>query len=393
MTEGSPHSGTRKYQLPLQTTDLVVAFMVWVILSTLLPFIKDDIYLSSGVAAWITAIPVILGSLLRIPFGYFAGEYGARKVYIASFLALLFPIFFISVASSAQDLIISGVFLGLAGAVFSIGVTSLPRYYPKHRQGFVNGVYGLGNGGTALTTFLAPPVAALWGWRFAVQLYLILVLIIAVLNIILGDRHEVKVPSSFGAQFKAVRSDARLWIFSFFYFVSFGAFVALTMIIPNFLVSHFYLDRVSVGIIAGIFIVLAASLRIVGGWLGDRYKPYALIASFFGGIAVGAVLLSFAQTLPFFLAALFLIGVCCGLANGAVFKLVPDAFPDQIGIASGFVAMVGGFGGFFPPLILSYFFVSTGSNEPAFLLFAGAAFVCCVISLARVLKERFIFRN
>lgn len=388
MSEKLSGEGAKRYQLPLQTTDLIAAFMVWVILSTLLPFIREDIPLSSSTAAWVTAIPVILGSVLRIPFGYFAGEYGARKVYIASFIALLFPILFISVASTAQDLMVGGAFLGIAGAVFSVGVTSLPRYYPKHRQGFVNGVYGLGNGGTALTAFLAPTIATLYDWRLAVQLYLILVLIVVLLNIVFGDRNEAKLTSSFGAQFKAIRADARLWMFSIFYFVSFGAFVALTMIIPDFLVSHYYLDKISVGVIAGVFIVLAASLRIAGGWLGDHHNPYVLLAAFFLGIVLGAVLLSFSQTLQLFLAGLFLVGICCGLANGTVYKLVPDAFPDQIGIASGFVAMVGGFGGFFPPLVLSYFFTNAGTNEPAFLLLAQAAFFCGILSVVKIFRAR-----
>lgn len=383
----------RKYQLPLQTTDLIVAFMVWVILSTLLPFIREDIPLSSTTAAWVTAIPVILGSVLRIPFGFFAGEYGAKKVYIASFVALLFPICFISFASTARDLMIGGAFLGVAGAIFSVGVTSLPRYYPKHRQGFVNGVYGLGNGGTALTTFLAPTIATVYDWHLAIRLYLILVLVVVLLNIVFGDRNEAKLKSSFGTQFRAIRSDARLWMYSLFYFVSFGAFVALSMIIPDFLVSHYALDKVAVGVIAGIFIVLAASLRIVGGWLGDRYGAYALLVLFYAGMVVGAILLSFSQVLSPFLGGLFLIGMCCGLANGVVYKLVPQSFPDQIGIASGFVAMVGGFGGFFPPLVLSYFFLNAGTNEPAFLLFAITAFFCCGIALVQGIRQGLSFRN
>ena len=129
-----------RVQLPLQTADLVAGFMVWVILSTLLPYIKQDVTIPPDMTALVTAVPVVLGSVLRIPFGYWANLVGARVVFVASFVLLLFPVWFISEASTWQELVVGGVFLGIGGAVFSVGVTSLPKYYPQERQGFVNGV-------------------------------------------------------------------------------------------------------------------------------------------------------------------------------------------------------------------------------------------------------------
>ena len=146
----------RRFQLPLQTADLIAGFMVWVILSSLLPYIKQDVYIPPDQIALVTAIPVVLGSVLRVPFGYCANLFGARAVFLASFIVLVVPVWFLSEATTYQGLLIGGTFLGIAGAVFSVGVTSLPKYYPRERHGFVNGVYGFGNMGTALTTWLAP---------------------------------------------------------------------------------------------------------------------------------------------------------------------------------------------------------------------------------------------
>ena len=183
----------RRAQLPLQTADLIAGFMVWVILSSLLPYIKQDIFIPPDQIALVTAIPVVLGSVLRVPFGYCANLFGARSVFLASFAVLVLPVWFLSETTTYQGLLIGGVFLGIAGAVFSVGVTSLPKYYPKERHGFVNGVYGFGNMGTALTTWLAPVAAVAFGWRTAVKLYLVLLTVFIVLNLVLGDRNEPRV--------------------------------------------------------------------------------------------------------------------------------------------------------------------------------------------------------
>src|SRR5690625_4694050 len=210
----------KKLQLPLQTANLVVGFMVWVIISSLIPFMREDIGIAPEKIALITAIPVILGSILRIPLGYYANIVGARIVFTASFIALLFPVYFISKATSLSHLIIGGIFLGIGGAIFSVGVTSLPKYYPKEKHGLINGIYGMGNIGTAVTTFAAPVLAVKFGWSKTVQIYLILLLVFIGLNIIFGDRREEKVKQPIIGQIKSVYKNEKLWIFSLFYFIT-----------------------------------------------------------------------------------------------------------------------------------------------------------------------------
>ena len=371
----------RRAQLPLQTADLIAGFMVWVILSSLLPYIKQDIFIPPDQIALVTAIPVVLGSVLRVPFGYCANLFGARSVFLASFAVLVLPVWFLSETTTYQGLLIGGVFLGIAGAVFSVGVTSLPKYYPKERHGFVNGVYGFGNMGTALTTWLAPVAAVAFGWRTAVKLYLVLLAVFIVLNFVLGDRNEPRLKTPIREQMRAIGSDARLWFLSLFYFVTFGAFVALTVYLPNFLTSHYGMDGVSAGIATSVFIVAAAAIRVVGGWLGDRFDCYKLLAGVFAGIAVGAVVLAVAPDLPVYLAGIYLVSLACGIGNGVVFKLVPTYFTKQAGLANGIVAMMGGLGGFFPPLVLSASMLMFGTNVPGLAAFGAFALACLAIAL------------
>lgn len=120
--------------------------------------------------------------------------------------------------------------LGIGGAIFSIAVTSLPKYYPKEKHGFINGIYGAGNIGTALTSFASPVLANTIGWRTTIQIFLVVVLVFAVLNFKFGDKNERKVNNSLTEQIKEVYKNEKLWFLSLFYFITFGSFVAFTII-------------------------------------------------------------------------------------------------------------------------------------------------------------------
>ncbi|WP_328800489.1 nitrate/nitrite transporter [Paenibacillus sp. LX16] len=369
----------RKMQLPLQTLNLILGFMVWVIISSLMPFITEDIAIPPGKLAMVTAIPVVLGSILRIPLGYYANIVGARIVFLVSFILLLFPVYYISEASTMTDLIIGGLFLGIGGAVFSVGVTSLPKYYPKEKHGFVNGMYGIGNLGTAVTTFSAPIVATQIGWAHTVKLYLILLLVFIVLNFFLGDRHEAKVKTPIMEQIKGVYKNEKLWFFSLFYFITFGSFVAFTVYLPNFLVSNFELAKVDAGMRTAGFIAIATFFRPIGGWLADRFQPLFLLVGTFTVYTVAAILLAFSPGITLYTVGCLAIAVSAGVGNGVIFKLVPFYFNKQAGIVNGIVSMMGGLGGFFPPILLSTIHAATGQYSIGFMLLSQVALASLIL--------------
>ncbi|AMQ08073.1 MULTISPECIES: nitrate/nitrite transporter [Sporosarcina] len=369
----------KKLQLPLQTANLVVGFMVWVLISSLLPFIREDIAIPAEKLAIVTAVPVVLGSILRIPLGYYANIFGARIIFFVSFILLLFPVFYISAASTFADLIVGGTFLGIGGAVFSVGVTSLPKYYPKEKHGLVNGIYGMGNMGTAISTFAAPVIATQVGWSMTVKFYLVLLLIFAALNFIFGDKQEVKVKTPILEQIKGVYKNEKLWFFSLFYFITFGSFVAFTIFLPNFLVTYFELEKVDAGMRTAGFIAVATFLRPVGGWLADKFQPLFLLMGVFAGLTFAAIILAFSPTIALYTAGSMLIAVAAGIGNGVIFKLVPFYFNKQAGIANGIVSMMGGLGGFFPPLLLSIIHSMTGSYSIGFMAFSQVALASLVL--------------
>ena len=371
----------KKVQLPLQTLNLVVGFMVWVLISSLLPFIREDIAIAPEQVAIVTAIPVVLGSILRIPLGYYANVVGARMVFFISFIILLVPVYYISIASTLTDLVIGGTFLGIGGAVFSVGVTSLPKYYPKEKHGLVNGIYGMGNIGTAVSTFAAPVIATKYGWTLTVQIYLGLLLAFIAFNFFLGDRQEKREKSPIMEQIKGVYKNEKLWFFSLFYFITFGSFVAFTVFLPSFLVDFFALDKVDAGMRTAGFIVVATLVRPIGGWLADRFQPLFILLGVFAGLTIAAIILAFSPAIGLYTVGSLLIAFTAGIGNGVIFKLVPFYFNKQAGIANGIVSMMGGLGGFFPPLLLSSIFSITGSYSIGFMAFSQVALVSMVLVL------------
>lgn len=376
------------FQLTLQTLSLVVGFMAWSIISPLMPYISQDVKVNPGQLSIILAIPVILGSILRVPFGYLTNIIGAKWVFFCSFVILLFPIFFLGQAQTPGMLMLSGFFLGVGGAIFSVGVTSVPKYFSKDKVGLANGIYGMGNIGTAVSSFLAPPIAGIIGWQTTVRSYLIIIAIFAILMFIFGDKNEPKVKVPLASQFKKLSSNYKLYYLSLWYFITFGAFVAFGLFLPNYLVNNFGIDKVDAGIRSGVFIALATFLRPIGGILGDKFNSVKVLMIDFIIMIVGAVILGISSHIALFTIGCLTISICAGLGNGLIFKLVPSYFAKESGAANGIVSMMGGLGGFFPPLVITYVTGLTGSSHLAFILLAIFG-VLAFITMGHLYKKEY----
>lgn len=375
-------------QLTLQTLSLVAGFMAWSIISPLMPFISQDVDISPGQISVILAIPVILGSVLRVPFGYLTNIVGAKWVFFWSFIVLLLPIFLLGQAQSPGMLMLSGFFLGIGGAIFSVGVTSVPKYFSKDKVGLANGIYGVGNIGTAVSSFCAPVLAGAIGWQNTVRSYLIILSIFAILMFFLGDKNEPKVKIPLMAQVKDLSKNYKLYYLSLWYFIIFGAFVAFGIFLPNFLVDHFSIDKVDAGIRSGIFIALATFLRPVGGVIGDKFNAVQALIIDFVIMIIGALILSLSSHIVLFTIGCLAISICAGIGNGLIFKLVPSYFSKEAGSANGIVSMMGGLGGFFPPLVITFVTSITGSSHLAFFFLAIFGVIALITMIHLNKKEK-----
>ncbi|WP_441001821.1 nitrate/nitrite transporter [Staphylococcus epidermidis] len=377
-------------QLRLQTLSLVAGFMAWSIISPLMPFISQDVDISPGQISVILAIPVILGSVLRVPFGYLTNIVGAKWVFFWSFIVLLLPIFLLGQAQSPGMLMLSGFFLGIGGAIFSVGVTSVPKYFSKDKVGLANGIYGVGNIGTAVSSFCAPVLAGAIGWQNTVRSYLIILSIFAILMFFLGDKNEPKVKIPLMAQVKDLSKNYKLYYLSLWYFITFGAFVAFGIFLPNFLVDHFSIDKVDAGIRSGIFIALATFLRPVGGVIGDKFNAVQALIIDFVIMIIGALILSLSSHIVLFTIGCLAISICAGIGNGLIFKLAPSYFSKEAGSANGIVSMMGGLGGFFPPLVITFVTSITGSSHLAFFFLAIFGVIALITMIHLNKKEKAI---
>lgn len=379
--------------LILATLAFAVAFAAWSLISPLASQIQKDFKLDNTATSVLIAVPVLLGSLVRIPMGLLTDRFGGRKVFTALLLFTLLPVAFMGLADSFWTYVLGGLFLGIAGASFAVGVPFVNRWFSPDKQGLALGIYGMGNIGTAVAAFSMPALANTFGGRAgAFWFYLIPVALMATIFWLFArDAPGLVKPKSLGDSFAVLRSEPMAWLLSLFYFLTFGGFVAFANYLPKLLVDWFALDKSDAGLRAAGFTVAATLARPVGGWLADKLGGGRVLTAVFALGPIGALVLAWQAGGPNIViaTALFLFtAVGLGLGNGAVFKLVAQYFPRNTGLVTGIVGCAGGLGGFFPPLVMGLVRDNTGSYALGFVFLAGFAFICLAALFFVVLKRQ-----
>ncbi len=370
--------------LALATVAFAVAFASWSLISPLASQIQKDFKLDNTATSVLIAVPVLLGSLVRIPMGILTDRFGGRKVFTALLLFTLLPVAFMGLANSFWTYVLGGFFLGTAGASFAVGVPFVNRWFSPDKQGMALGIYGIGNIGTAVAAFSMPALTSAFGGRSgAFWFYLIPVTLMAIIFWLFArDAPGLVKPKSLGDSFAVLRSEPMAWLLSLFYFLTFGGFVAFANYLPKLLVDWFHLTPADAGLRAAGFTVAATLARPLGGWLADKVGGGRVLTWVFTLGPIGALLLAWQATGPDIVIAtiLFLFtAVGLGLGNGAVFKLVAQYFPSDTGLVTGIAGCAGGLGGFFPPIIMGLVRDNTGSFALGFIFLAVFALVCLAV--------------
>ena len=374
-------------QLALGTVSFTICFATWGLISAFAPRFREELGLSATQAALLVAVPVLLGSLARIPMGMLADRFGGRLVFTLLMLFSALPVWVAPSAGNYGQLLAAGFFLGMAGSSFAIGVGFVSRWFPPERQGTALGVYGLGNIGQSAAVFLGP-VLALTVPRAAIfrGAAVLLVLWAAAFYLLARDAPAASRPAGLRAMIAVLARERLSWALAAFYFLTFGGFVAFSIYLPSLLRDQFRLSATDAGFRTAGFVVLATLCRPAGGWLADRIGGARLLSAVFLGLVPFALLLAWPAMLPFTVGALGCAALL-GFGNGAVFKLVPQYFPARTGTVTGLVGAVGGLGGFFPPLLLGFFRDRTGAAWPGFALLALTALLLWWLN-ARVFLPR-----
>ncbi len=363
----------RTRALALATVSFALSFAAWGLIGGLAPIFSELYSLSASETALLVAVPVLLGSLARLPMGMLTDRYGGRAMFSVLMALSAVAAWLVPLTTSYASLIASAFFLGLAGSSFAIGAAFVSRWTPGARQGTALGVYGMGTLGQSLAVFGGPLIAAWLGWPRVFQGMGALLLAWTVVYALLARNPPGVVrPAGFGEMVGLLRREPTAWLLGAFYFLTFGGFVAFSIYLPTFLRSEFGLSPGDAGFRAAGFVVLATFMRPVGGWLSDRIGGAQVLSWVFGGTVVFSLLLEWPSIVPFTVGALG-CAVFMGLGNGAVFKLVPERFPRETGTVTGLVGALGGLGGFFPPLLLGIFRDAVGVVWPGFLLLSLTA--------------------
>ncbi|MEZ7515799.1 MFS transporter [Flavobacterium frigidarium] len=453
----------------LNTLAFTICFACWTLNGVLVTFLVDNgIFNWSMVqVGWLLGIPILTGSLMRLPVGILTDKLGGKVVFSTLLIVCSIPLFLLPFADSFIMFAILSFFFGLVGTSFAVGIGYTSAWYPKEWQGRALGIFGMGNAGAAITTFVAPSLLNHFsvgdlqnGWKILPVLYGFSLLIIGILFIIFAQNKVVEKQMRTLPQMLSTLKSARVWRFGIYYFLVFGCFVAYSQwLLPNFM-NVYQTSLVMGGMFATLFSLPSGVIRAFGGYLSDKFGarkvmywvlsssvilsallmiPKMEIITAGAGImakkagvvtavsanniqvdqnnfpitekktqqtsnnifptksswqkiivtqnqqvakkellAQGITSIKFDANMWIYLLLVVLIGISWGIGKAAVYKHIPDYFPNEVGVVGGMVGLLGGLGGFFCPIIFSYLLTFTGfwSSSWIFVLLLSA--VCLI---------------
>ncbi|AVZ71401.1 MFS transporter [Streptomyces lunaelactis] len=390
--QAPPSAGRRWLMLALATVGFAVNFWAWALLSPLGPRFKDSLQLSAFQQALLVAVPVVVGSLGRIPVGALADRFGGRVMFPLVSAATIVPVLYLGLAghSSLNQLLVGGFFLGIGGTAFAVGVPFVSAWFPPERRGLAIGVFGAGMGGTAISALTTVNLVKTHSLATPfVVTAIVLAGYAALAAFLLRDAPGRTVPP--GTMTGRLAATVRLgvtWQASALYAVAFGGYVAFSVYLPTYLKSGYGLAQADAANRMAGFVLLAVVMRPVGGWLSDRLGPTRVLAVALAVVTVSAAVQSFAPPLaPLGTIAFLAIAAALGAGSGATFALVALLAPaGKVGAVTGVVGAAGGLGGFVPPLLMGSLYGAYGDYALGLALLALIAATALAFTATTVRK-------
>ncbi|MGE3127842.1 MAG: nitrate/nitrite transporter [Fimbriimonadaceae bacterium] len=471
--------------LLLNTLAFTICFAVWTMYGVLVTFLVDQqvLVIDKAQIGWLMGIPILTGSILRLPLGLMTDRYGGKPVFLASLLFSAGALVATSFANGFAMLMVCGLLFGVAGATFSVGIAYTSVWFPKQKQGTALGIFGMGNAGSAITTLAGPLLLRYFtnggenveGWRKLPLTYAAALVVMSVIFAIFAVNKSVDASQNktWGKMLQPL-GDIRVWRFGLYYFLVFGCFVALAQWLVPYYLNVYGMSLAMAGLMASIFSFPSGVIRALGGWASDKYgarstmywvlstcvvffallvaprmditspgqgvmadragtvtrvapglvevdgKPYALKAKSsallstsdegtlilptfatwqepavaVGGkvqkkqlVAKGITHVYFQANVTVFTILLFAAGIMMGVGKAAVYKHIPEYFPNDIGAVGGLVGVIGGLGGFVCPIMFGYMLKGTGLWTTCWVFLAALSVVCLVWMHIVILRQ------
>lgn len=474
-------TATSHKTLALNTLAFTVCFAAWMLNGVLVTFLSANQIFQWGPVevGWLMGIPVLTGSIFRLPAGLLTDKYGGKPVFCALLLVCAVPMFLLSYANTFLSFALCSFGFGLVGVSFSIGIAFTSVWYPRKNQGTALGIFGAGNAGAALTTLLAPTLlnrftndgTNLDGWRKLPMVYAAMLVAMGLAFFVLATN---KKPASSGRTLRRMLEplrSVRVWRFGLYYFLVFGCFVAFSQWLVPYFVNVYYLPLVTAGVLAAVFSFPSGVIRAAGGWMSDRWGARRVMF----WVLASSCLISFAVTIPkmevlspgrgimatrsgtvtavstvsitaggqtyplmpkpptfadldstllvfptkevwqepavvvgqsvqrrellakgvtriffqanvwIFAALVMALGSIWGVGKAAVYRYIPDYFPEEVGVVGGMVGVLGGLGGFVCPIVFGYLLEGTGLWTSCWM-FMFALSVACLVWMQRTVR-------
>jgi NNP family nitrate/nitrite transporter-like MFS transporter len=375
----------RNSVLAMNTFGFTVMFAVWVVFAIVGIEIRKELSLGETEFAVLVALPVLTGSVLRLPVGMATDWFGGRPLFTALLAFSAIPLLLLTQATAYWQYLVLGLFIGFAGTSFAVGIAYTSAWFPQAKQGTALGIFGAGNTGASLTKLLAPglmtvvPAGGLGllpgGWRFVPFVYAIAVVVAAVVYWKFTYTDHAHHKKASWKEMLAPLKHVRVWRFSLYYFLVFGGYVALSLWLPKYYIDVYGFDLKTAALLTAIFVFPSGIIRAPGGWLSDRFGARTVMYWVLGTCVVTSFILmgpdvQLAFRVParyaadgeymhvslrvgpwLFTAFVFVLGIAMGIGKAAVYKHIPHYFPNRVGAVGGLVGVIGGLGGFVMPIL------------------------------------------
>ncbi|MCY1208418.1 putative nitrate transporter NarT [compost metagenome] len=384
--------------LGMSTAAFTICFMVWMMFAVLGVPIKELLQLNETQFGLLASTPVLTGSLVRLPLGMLTDRFGGRIVFFVLMLVCVLPLYLISQATEYWQFLVLGLFVGLAGGSFSVGIAYVAKWFDASNQGLAMGIFGAGNAGSALTKFVAPAIIAAASWQMVPKVYSAIMFVTALLFWFFSydnKTHRVADGVSLAEQLKTLK-DPRVWRYCQYYSIVFGGYVALALWMTRYYVQEYDFSLQGAALLAACFSLPGGVLRAIGGWMSDRWGAHSVTWWVMWVSWICLFILSYPQTdftvhtvdgprtfhiglnAWMFTALMFVMGISWAFGKASVFKYISDEFPDRMGAVSGIVGLAGGLGGFVLPILFGALVDLTGVRSSCFMLMYGVVWVSLI---------------
>lgn len=395
-------TGDQSRALWFSTLAFTVCFAVWTVFSIIGIQIKQDLGLNETQFGLLVGTPILTGSLIRLMLGVWTDQYGGRIVFTGVMLSAAVATWLLTFAYDYPTFLLAALGVGVAGGSFAVGIAYVSRWYPQEKQGTALGIFGAGNVGAAVTKFLAPFVMVAWGWEAVANIWALAIAIMAIVFWLAtkddpqleARRRAGRRPEPLSAMLEPLKN-VQVWRFSLYYFFVFGAFVALALWLPRYLIGVYEVDIKTAGMIGAAYSIPASIFRAYGGHLSDVYGARRIMYWTFGvSVAIcfvlsypptqyvvkgigGPIVFELETSLIAFTVLVFVLGFFMSLGKAAVYKHIPVYYPKHVGSVGGVVGLIGGLGGFVLPILFGVANDLTGIWQSCFMLL----FVVSVVAL------------